>query len=150
MSTGSSSPMRALVHLLLVLAIAAGVTACTSDDGARASSIVCSTAYRVSQSEPLTEVDTMTFQDEDATQSMPYIYLDLHGTYTAGRVGGERALRLWVTPTGEDRELVAQLFQLPEDDGPTDQFVGGHGFTGLTYAFDPVSGAELQYWCETG
>jgi hypothetical protein len=142
--------MRVLLHLLLVLAIAASVTACTSDDGTRASSIVCSTAYRVSPSEQLTEVDTMTFQDEDATLSMPYIYLELHGAYTAGRADGERALRLWVTPTGEDRELMVQLFQFAEDDGPTDQFVGGHGFTGLTYAFDPVSGAELQYWCETG
>lgn len=150
MFTGSPSPMRALLRLLLVVAIAASVSACTSDDGARASSIVCSTAYRVSQSEQLTGVDTMTFQDEDTTLSMPYIYLELHGTYTAGRADGERALRLWVTPTGEDRELVVQLFQFPEDDGPTDQFVGGHGFTGLTYAFDPVTGAELQYWCETG
>ena len=46
--------------------------------------------------------------------------------------------------------LVSHLFQLPPDAGPTDQFVGGHGFTGLTSAYDPVSGAELQYWCEAG
>ncbi len=113
-----------------------------------AASIVCSTAYRVSTSEPLTDVDTVVFADDDSVQSIPYIYLEFHAEYTTGGVDGERALRLWVTPTAEEEVIVSQLFQLPQDAAPVNQFVGGHGFTGLTYAYDPVSGAELQYWCE--
>lgn len=113
-----------------------------------AASIVCSTAYRVSTSEPLTEVDTVTFGDHDSVQSIPYIYLTFHAEYTTGASDGERALRLWVTPTADDEVIVTQLFQLPQDATPANQFAGGHGFTGLTYAYDPTSGAELQYWCE--
>jgi hypothetical protein len=124
------------------------VAACGGGDDGRAGVIVCSTAYRVSVSEALTEPDQVRFVDEDATQSVPYIYLELHAEYRTGRVDGERSLRLWVTPTGAEDVLVTQLYQLPEDSGPTNQFVGGHGFTGLNYAYDPVSGAELQYWCE--
>lgn len=139
-------------HLaILIIGLLIGVLgACSDGETVRASHIVCSTAYRLSSSDPLTDVDTMTLQDEDATQSIPYIYLELHASYTTGNTDGERSLRLWVTPTGEDRVLVNHLFQLPADSGPADQFVGDHGFTGLASAFDPVSGAELQYWCQTG
>jgi hypothetical protein len=102
----------------------------------------------VSASDSLTGTDTLRLPDEDSTGSIPYIYLEFHAAYTDGRADGERALRVWVTPTGTDDVIVTHLYQLPADDGPTDQFVGGHGFTGLNYAFDPVSGSELQYWCE--
>ncbi len=138
--------------LALALLLAGLLAACDGDDSdtpGDASAIVCSTAYRVSTSEPLTEVDTLRFEDEDSTQSMPYIYLELHGTFSTGATDGERALRLWVTPTGTDQVLVNHLYQLAEGEWPSDQFAGDHGFTGLNYAYDPVSGAELQYWCAT-
>lgn len=148
------------VALLLAALVSVVAAACTQDDGPSRpattatapvpATITCSTAYRISSREPLTEVDRMRFGAEDTTQSIPYIYLELHGQYTAGQADGERALRLWVTPTGTEQVLVTQLYQLPQDAGPTNQFAGGHGFTGLSYAYDPVSGAELQYWCEAG
>ena len=138
---------RAIAGFILLVALAWMASACaTAAD--KPAAIVCSTAYRVSTSEPLTEVDSLRLPDEDSTQSMPYIYLELHAQYLSGQIDGERALRLWVTPTGEEEEIVAQLYRLPQDNGPDNQFRGGHGFTGLTYAYDPVSGAELQYWCE--
>jgi len=32
--------------------------------------------------------------------------------------------------------------------GPSDDFgMTGQGFTGLSYAYDPATGAEMQYWC---
>ncbi|HSJ27186.1 MAG TPA: hypothetical protein VLB67_03180 [Acidimicrobiia bacterium] len=137
--------MTKLIPLLLVTILTA---ACASADE-RADAIVCSTAYRVSTSESLTGTDTLRLADEDSGGSIPYVYLEFHAAYTDGRADGERALRVWVTPTGTDEVIVTHLYQLPPDTGPTDQFVGGHGFTGLNYAYDPVSGAELQYWCET-
>jgi hypothetical protein len=138
--------MRLVACIAIVFALI-GLAACSDEEG-RAEGIICSTAYRVSQTEPLTEVDHLRFEDEDSTQSMPYVYLELHAQYSTGAQDGERALRLWVTPTGEQGVIVSQLFQLSVDSGPDNQFVGGHGFTGLSYAYDPVSGAELQYWCE--
>jgi hypothetical protein len=136
-------------HVCAGLALVALVAACTTP-AARSSEIVCSTAYRVSTNEALTDVDTIRLADEDSTGSIPYIYLEFHAEYGAGFTDAERALRVWVTPTGDDRALVSHLFELSPDSGPINQFSGGHGFTGLNYAYDPVSGAELQYWCETG
>jgi hypothetical protein len=140
--------MKSRRSTVLAIMLTSLVAACSSGGDGRAETIVCTTAYRVSVTEPLTEEDQLRFEDEDSVQSLPYIYLELHGEYTAGRQDNERALRLWVTPTGTQDVIVSHLFQLSQDSGPTNQFVGGHGFTGLNYAYDPVSGAELQYWCE--
>ncbi|HUV93017.1 MAG TPA: hypothetical protein VMV80_08020 [Anaerolineales bacterium] len=43
--------------------------------------------------------------------------------------------------------LSLHALSLPIDSGPQNQFIGGHGFTGLNYSYQPDSGAELQYWC---
>ncbi|PKN83185.1 MAG: hypothetical protein CVU47_00165 [Chloroflexi bacterium HGW-Chloroflexi-9] len=135
------------VSLAILTLVGAGCTESAGEDKVRASAIVCSAAYRVSQAEPLTEVDSLRLEDTDAVQSLPYIYLELHAEYADGRSDGERALRVWVTRTAEAEPLVTHLYQMPEGEGPQNQFLGDHGFTGLMYAYDPVSGAELQYWC---
>ena len=57
-------------------------------------------------------------------------------------------------------DLTAKAYQLerigepggPDSEGgtakkPENEFVGGHGFTGLGYVFDPDSKAEIQYFC---
>ena len=54
------------------------------------------------------------------------------------------------------KDISARLYQLQRTgDGaeapaqkPENEFVGGHGFTGLAYEFDPGSKAQLQYYCE--
>jgi hypothetical protein len=146
------STIRALgpTPLLVLLAAASSLLAgCGRAAGGERGAIVCSTAYRNAVTEALTGTDTLRFGEEDSEKSLPYLYLELHGQYWTGAADNERALRLWVTPSGEESVIVSQLFQLPLESGPSNQFRGGHGFTGLNYAYDPVSGAELQYWCET-
>ena len=59
------------------------------------------------------------------------------------------SLRLSVAPEGSDGSLVEHLYQLGRDASPLNQFVGGHGFTGLAYVNHSDSGAQLQYWCVT-
>ena len=140
--------MKSSRALLIVVAFTLALSSCS--DQSRAAEIACHTAYRVSTSEELTGTDTVRIPDEQSSQSIPYIYLEFHAEYAPGLDDNERALRVWVTPTASEQLLSLQLYQLPIDEGPTNQFVGGHGFTGLNYAYDPVSGAELQYWCEAG
>lgn len=61
-----------------------------------------------------------------------------------------------VKSTGEKEAISARLYQFERTGGqesappkrPANEFVGGHGFTGLAYEFDPDSSAELQYYCE--
>jgi hypothetical protein len=57
------------------------------------------------------------------------------------------ALSLVVSDATSAEEIVRQLYQIDPATGLANQFIGGHGFTGLNYVFHPASGAELQYFC---
>lgn len=71
-----------------------------------------------------------------------------HATYSTGEADNERALQVWVTDGEGTTVYQSTLYQLPIDSGPQNQFIGGHGFTGLNYSYTPNSSAELQFWCE--
>ena len=45
----------------------------------------------------------------------------------------------------QGRKVVHQTYQIWA--GPTDNFGGNTGFTGLVYINDPATGAEVQYSC---
>jgi hypothetical protein len=113
----------------------------------RASSITCNTAYRSSSGVPIEREENVIFGDMDAIESVNFADLTFNAQYSGGEMNNERALRLWVTEAGGNVELLSQLYQLAQDSGPQNQFVGGHGFTGLNYAYHPTTGAELQFWC---
>ena len=121
----------------------------TGEAPAKAGKIVCHAAYRASVTVPIEREETITFTDSDAQQSISFADLDWHAQYGTGELDGERALLLWVTAAGQSDRLLSQLYQLPLESGPQNQFRGGHGFTGLNYAYHPASPAELQFWCET-
>lgn len=53
------------------------------------------------------------------------------------------SVRIWGRRSG--KPVASTLHQFGPA-GPSNQFGGGHGFTGLVYAYLP-SGAELQYYC---
>jgi hypothetical protein len=136
---------------LIVLLFVLMMVACTGVDAApaaRADAIVCTAAYRSSVAAPLEREETVSFGDSDAEQSLAFTDLVFHAAYTTGELDNERALRTWVTATDETVIYNIQLYQLPLDKGPDNQFVGGHGFTGLNYTYHPMSLAELQFWCE--
>jgi hypothetical protein len=44
-------------------------------------------------------------------------------------------------------EISRQLFQFDPQNPLENQFIGGHGFTGLNYLFHPDSAAEMQFFC---
>jgi hypothetical protein len=115
---------------------------------AKAGKIVCHAAYRASVTVPIEREETITFTDSDAQQSISFADLDWHAQYRTGKLDGERGLVLWVTAAGQPDRLISQLYQLPLESGPQNQFIGSLGFTGLNYAYHPASSAELQYWCE--
>ena len=55
-----------------------------------------------------------------------------------------------VLMAGSGEELSSQLCQMSKTERPQNEFIGGHGFTGLTYAFHSTSRAELHHWCVAG
>ncbi|MCB9007309.1 MAG: hypothetical protein H6656_08125 [Ardenticatenaceae bacterium] len=116
---------------------------------AKAQQISCTAAYRSSVQVGIEREETLTFTDADAEQSVAFADLIFHAAYHTGAADNERNLRVWVTDSNDDL-LHATLYQLETSSGPQNQFVGGHGFTGLTYSYHPTSGAEMQFWCEAG
>ena len=136
----------ALAGLLVVTLVACGAAPVAE----RAGGFVCYDAYRPSVTVPISSEGSVSFPDFDAAEFLGPEGNDLvfHAQYWNGADDGERALRLWVTAAGLTEPLTSHLYQLPQDSGPMDQFVGGHGFTGLIYVYHPTSGAELQFWCE--
>lgn len=140
-----------LFGLLLAACSGGGEVAAT-----KAEMIRCTAAYRASVEQGIEREETVTFTDSDAEQTVAFADMVFHAAYSAGERDNERALRLWVTDTstslstsGADTAVYhATLYQLPIDSGPQNQFVGGHGFTGLNYSYSPDSSAELQFYCE--
>jgi len=64
--------------------------------------------------------------------------------------GEGKSLSVAVTDPSTGAELTRGLYQFDSGAGLRDQFVGGHGFTGLAYVFHPGSGSEIQYFCAAG
>ena len=61
-----------------------------------------------------------------------------------------RTLITYVYSTATGKLIEESLFQLDRQKGAVNQFIGGHGFTGLHYVYAPDSAAELQYICSAG
>ena len=131
---------------LFLLAACSG----TSTPAPKAETITCTVAYRADAIEAIEREETITFTDSDDEQSAAFADMMFHAAYSTGETDNERALRAWVTD-GNDMDIYqSHLYQLSPDSGPQNQFVGGHGFTGLNYSYAPDSFAELQFWCEAG
>ena len=140
--------MRKILLLFGLLLIA-----CSGEEATiapKADTITCTAAYRADVTQPIEREESITFSDSDDEQSVSFADMVFHAAYSTGNADNERALRLWVTDGMETAVYHSQLYQLPNDSGPQNQFVGGHGFTGLNYSYAPDSSAELQFWCEVG
>jgi len=64
--------------------------------------------------------------------------------------GEGQSLSIVVTDTTAGAELTRGLYQFDSQNGLANQFIGGHGFTGLAYVYHPTSTSELQYFCTAG
>lgn len=143
---------RYFIFLIVLLAACGG----TETALPKAETISCTAAYRASVEQSIEREESILFGKTDLEQSVVFTDMVFHAAYHAGEVDNERNIRVWVTDVGEEPALSeaevavyhATLYQLPLNSGPQNQFVGGHGFTGLTYSYQPDSGAELQFWCE--
>lgn len=132
---------------LILAACQADQPAPGSVDFPKAESITCTTAYRSDVSQGIEREQSITFGDGRAEESIQFTDLIFNAAYYSGEADNERNLRVWVTPVDAEDVILSQLYQLPQDAGPVNQFVGGHGFTGLNYVYHPTSTAELQFWC---
>ena len=121
--------------------------------------VECHTAYRPSVTVTIELEQTLNLSSTENRKSVDLgdlrfaaIYFD--GEFRPGSStsfpGEGRSLKVSVSSIEDDREVTSQLYQLSKTEPPQNEFHGGHGFTGLSYAYHPTSPSELQYWCVVG
>jgi hypothetical protein len=113
------------------------------------SAIECLVAYSARAGRGIDREETVLLSAEARQQELNLGDLTFHARYWPPDASpGEHTFRAWVTASDTQAEVVAQLYQLPLDTAVRNQFVGDHGFTGLSYVYHPVSRAELQFTCQ--
>ena len=108
--------------------------------------IACEVYYRAAAGGALEPGSDLIFSGENEEQSAPFDDLLFSGRYTVD-AGEGRAFAIAVSDAATGAEIARSLYQLSPD-GLRNQFIGGHGFSGLVYVFHPSSAAEMQYFCQ--
>ncbi len=147
-----------LASVLLVVALACGESEPDDSPADQFSvresvplAVECHTAYRSSVTVGIELEQTVELSSTEDTKSVDLGDLRFAVIYYAGELSGEgRFLKVSVSSVEDDREVTSQLYQLSKTEPPQNEFHGGHGFTGLSYAYHPTSKSELQYWCVVG
>jgi hypothetical protein len=108
-------------------------------------SVECQVFYRASMAESFAE-STVTLAQGGDHQVVEHDDLRFDAEYWDDEYEGQ-SLSIYVSDMDTGDELVRQLYQIDRAKDLVNQFVGGHGFTGLIYVYHPSSTAEMQYFC---
>ena len=109
-------------------------------------SIDCRVFYRPSVTESLSE-SAITLTTSGDHEIIEFDDMEFNAQYWDDQFEG-RSLLISVASPDTGDEVVRQLYQMDRGKSLINQFIGGHGFTGLIYVYHPSSTAELQYFCE--
>jgi hypothetical protein len=112
-------------------------------------SINCHAFYRAASGEGLAEAPTMALSLDGDLEFIQFENMEFRVQTFADQFEGQ-SLSIIITDMGTNAELNRYLYQLDQSKGLTNQFIGGHGFTGLNYIFHPDGEAEMQFFCEVG
>jgi len=135
------------MFLLLTLAACSPATGPQGDVAA----IDCEAYYRssaTSQGQAQSSTAIFELSPDKKEWSEPFADMTLLAAYHDDEYEG-RGLQIAVSDPGSGRQLASNLYQFQADKFPTNQFEGGHGFTGLAYVYHPDSPSELQFFCRT-
>ena len=110
--------------------------------------VSCEVFYRPAASAAFDE-STLTLSTAGAQESLTFEDMGFEATFLSD-AGEGKSLAIAVTDLAAGAELSRGLYQLDSQKGLANQFVGGHGFTGLAYVYHPSSGSEVQYFCTAG
>lgn len=136
---------------ILVLVLLA--TSCSSSStpvdqgGVIEGSINCNAFYRAVSGEALSEAPKMTLSMDGDLEFIQFENMEFRAQFFADQFEGQ-SLSITISNLDDNTELNRYLYQLDQSKGLTNQFIGGHGFTGLNYVFHPNGEAEMQFFCD--
>jgi hypothetical protein len=138
-----------LFVIIFILLLASG---CGSDDASSKGgtadplNVTCEVFYRPDAGMPLEAAPEITFSGGNQWGSAEFERLTFEARFQDDQYEG-RALSISITTPDNGDVLTSQLYQFDSKNPPQNQFIGGHGFTGLVYVYHPDSSAEMQYFC---
>ena len=133
--------------IALILLISFLTVGCSrAGTSSETSTIVCEVFYRPTAGQGIKAAPQMTFTGGNAQQSQEFENMAFEARFQDDQFEG-RALYIVVTDLETGAELTRQLYQFDAENPVENQFIGGHGFTGLNYVFHPHSSAEMQFFC---
>jgi hypothetical protein len=152
--------MRQLMFWIGLLLVIMAMTACgttaeestNNQGGTIPDTISCEVYYRADLGQSFRDsiLSLSTVPEQSAnTASAEFNDMGFEATFLSD-AGEGKSLSVVVTDLTAGIELTRGLYQFDPQAGLRDQFIGGHGFTGLAYVFHPASGSEMQYFCRTG
>lgn len=108
--------------------------------------VTCHVFYRASPAVPLEPGSTLTLDQHGDRQVAQFDTLEFIVQYYDDQFEG-RSLVITVNAADSGQPVARQLYQMDRQQGVRNQFVGGHGFTGLVYVYHTTE-AEMQYFCD--
>jgi hypothetical protein len=117
-----------------------------SGESPKAITIICEVFYRADPGEALSPAPVIKFPGGSDQKYLVFDDLTFNARVQDDEFEG-RALYIAITGVDETKEISRQLYQFNAENPPENQFIGGHGFTGLQYLFSPFSSGEIQYFC---
>jgi hypothetical protein len=145
---------RLLIPIIIIILTSITIASCGSTPTVSAPStsgnhaIVCEVFYRGISGGPLETAPEIRFSNGNDQHTHTFDQLTFSAIYQDDEFEG-RALSIVITNSDGGTEISRQLYQFDPQNPVENQFIGGHGFTGLNYVFLPESAAEIQYFCST-
>ena len=136
------------IYLIIILALAGCSTASITESvpPPEGSTVVCEVFYRSDSSQSLQAAPIITFSEGNHSETLTFDRMVFAALFQDDEFEG-RALSIAITDLNTEGDITRQLYQFDRQNPVENQFVGGHGFTGLNYAFQPGSFAEMQFYC---
>ena len=138
---------QAVILTTFLSLILAGCNTPSSGDSIAFSSVDCHVFYRATAGEGISESPTLSLSTDGDMEFVQFEDIGFRAVFLADEFEGQ-SLSIVITNMENQQELTRSLFQIDQEKGLSNQFIGGHGFTGLGYVFHPTSDTELQYFCE--
>jgi hypothetical protein len=135
--------------ILLITMMIAACKGAGSDVGNQpedSGTIVCEVFYRQGAEQSFEPAPPITFSGRTEKGFHEFETMAFEAWFQDDEFEG-RALSIVIVDLETDREIARQLYQFDPQNPVENQFIGGHGFTGLNYVFKSKSTDEIQFFC---
>lgn len=137
-----------IIYLIIINALAgcstSNITAEATSPGGNI--VVCEVFYRSTSGQGLQAAPLISFAEGNHSETLTFDTMVFEARFQDDEFEG-RTLSIAVTGLDTGGDITRQLYQFDRQNPVENQFVGGHGFTGLNYVFQPGSPAEMQFFC---